>query len=739
MSEELTVLLRGTVERYKTYSYDFDLALTRFSEAEPDIDRRALLDCVDALLSEGDTDAAFAGLYLFTIYLKNDGNAVGLENVVTRYEGHFDEEKYPLILELKSRYLKRRVADIGAWQQALACDKRALDLLHGVFFAQSTYGVNASYASTLCRILEYGVRHRDALEKIKEFTGRDDYLYALHCISENIRNNSTYAKNYFLKAELMYYYMTAFGSEPEKAIQAVQDRCDMCDSIIAELSKAIDLEEAPSKRETYRALAETVFEYQSGLASTVSDEWEAQLQSSDSFDSCVSPMCHAKLSGRKYAYVCYSRMDYKAVFSDLYRLYCSNISVEYDRIVKSGSKWSASVKEAILDSDCAVVIFFLSRHALTSDSIYKEISIVRASSKKYFFISVTGDTASRMLYELYNAEAYEPLFKNSLTSDRLAGVISFFNDSIHFISRTESDYTRKLAGDIHHYFSGRSELLHGPVRPGAAAKLTAAVYTEPNGRIINGAHKPNEDYLISDEDQGLFIVADGVTRPHSEYPGQGPSAAYTAAKVFCQSAFKTLKSGLPRCTDGHAVERMLSDAFSEGNAEVAQWNKTWLQTHQENKLYKPAVVALCAVVYKESLYYCYIGDCIGVLIRGNCRHVFAERQTQAASKLHLTKEQLYLNYVNNPGGKHAYGILNGDPLACAMTVNSHFALENGDHIILSTDGLANMLLYERTEILTSGNFTSLIRPLSVEYDLPPFAEYSDDKALISVTVDELPV
>ena len=739
MCDELSVFLCDTVGRYKTYSYDFDLALTRFSEAEPDIDRRALLGCVDALLAEGNADAAFAGLYLFTIYLKNDGNAVGLENVVTRYEGYFDEEKYPLILELKSRYLKRKIADIGSWQQALACDKRALDLLHGVFFAQSTYGVNASYASTLCRILEYGVRHRDALETIKQFTGRDDYLYALSCISENIRNNSTYAKNYFLKAQLMYYYMTAFGSEPEKAIQAVEDRCDMCDSIIAELSKAIDLEEAPSKRETYRALAETVFEYQSGLASTVSDEWEAQLQSSESFESCVSPMCHAKLSGRKYAYICYSRMDYKAVFSDLYRLYCSNVSVEYDRIVKSGSKWSASVKEAILDSDCAVVIFFLSRHALISDSIYKEISIVRASSKKYFFISVTGDTASHMLYELYNSEAYDPLFKNSLTSDRLAGVISFFNDSIHFISRTESDYSRKLAGDINHHFSGRSELVHGPICVSAGTKLTAVTYAEPNGRIINGAHKPNEDYLISDEDQGIFIVADGITRPHAEYTGQASSAAYTAAKVFCQSAYRTLKSGLARCTDGHAVERLLSDAFSEGNAEVAQWNKTWLLTHQENKLYKPAAVALCAVVHKDTLYFGYVGDCIGVLIRGNCRYVFAERQTQAAGKLRPTKEQLYLNYVNNPGRKHAYGIINGDPLACALTVYSHFGLESGDRIILSTDGLANMLLYERTEILTGGNLISLIGPLSAEYDLPPFAEYPDDKALISITVDELPV
>ena len=737
MTNDLKDFLCNLVSRIKTYSYDFDLELTRYSETESDTDRRTILECVDELLKAGNTDAAFAGLYLFTIYLKNDNNTKGLETVVTSYERYFDDEKYPLVLELKSRYLKRKNKDLDAWKKALECDKRALELLHGRYFAKSTYGLNASYVSTLCRILEYGANNKETLEAIRSFISTEDVEFGLQCISENIRNIGSYAKNYYLKAQLMYYDMVVFRDEPEREIKAVEKRCEACDEMIAELSKAIEAEEFPAKCETYRSLAETIIAYQSSLAASVSAEWNEQLQQADSFDSCNSPMCHAKLSGRKYAYICYSRTDYKRVFQDLYWLYCNGISIEYDRIVKSGSKWSASVKEAMLDNDCAVVVFFLSGSVFTSDSLYKEITMVRASSKSYFFISVTGETTSRMLYDLYNKEPYEPLFKNTLTSDRLSQVISFFNDSIHYISRTENEYERKLAGDIKHFFRGQRELLHETGDVSAKVELLAGTFTAPNGRVFDGIKKPNEDYLICDEKQGIFIVADGVTRPHSEYARRETSPAYEVSRIFCKSVYRKVKAGILRCASGHEVERLMSDAFAEGNAEVAQWNENWVSANQPSRLYKPATVVICAVIYKNTLFFSYIGDCIGILIRNQCRFVFAERQTRAVSKLKVNKEQLYLHYVNNPNQKYSYGIINGDLLACTKAVHSHLALESGDRIILSTDGLANMLLSESPQILASNNLISIIPSLSGAYDVPPFAEYGDDKALIEIMVNSI--
>ncbi|MBQ4227615.1 MAG: hypothetical protein II697_05370, partial [Clostridia bacterium] len=81
--------------------------------------------------------------------------------------------------------------------------------------------------------------------------------------------------------------------------------------------------------------------------------------------------------------------------------------------------------------------------------------------------------------------------------------------------------------------------------------------------------------------------------------------------------------------------------------------------------------------------------------------------------------------------------INGDKLAPAMMVHSHFALEDGDKVILSTDGLADMLLSESTQILASQSLTSILPSLAAEYDVPPFAQYGDDKALIDITVKSL--
>ena len=61
-NEELKTYLKELVRRVETYSYEFDLGLTRFFETEQSIKGRDLLRCINQLLEEGDTDAAFACL-----------------------------------------------------------------------------------------------------------------------------------------------------------------------------------------------------------------------------------------------------------------------------------------------------------------------------------------------------------------------------------------------------------------------------------------------------------------------------------------------------------------------------------------------------------------------------------------------------------------------------------------------------------------------------------------------------
>ncbi len=726
--DELKSYLSDLVGRIETYSYEFDLELTRFFEKEQDLKGMDLMKCTVQLIAEEKTDEAFACLYLFTIYLKRDNNIDGLEKVVTDYEDVFPEEKYPLILELKSRYLKRRKNDIDSWKKALECDKKALKLLHGVFFAGSTYGINASYVSTLCRILEHGAKHSQDLCRIKEFISEDDCAEGVSCISDNIKSNPDYAKNYFLKAQLLYYRMIVFDGEPDRDPGAVNERCEYCDGMIAEISEAIKREHIAAKRETYRSFCRRISEYQSYLASSVADKVLSEIDSSPSFERCIDPMCHACPDGGKYAFICYSRVDYKAVFKDIYTLYCKNVAVKFDRIVKSGSKWASTVEEAILDKDCAVVIFYMSSDALISDSIYKELSIVSEADepnrKKYFFISVQGDTASKLLYDTYKNNDYDPLFKNTLTPDRISRLLSFFNDAIHFISRTESDYERKLISDIRHYLDENSAAVMKKKNT-AGGSLDVRTYYADNDRIFDGIKKPNEDHLIADRDNGVFIVADGVTRPHGEYGPDGKSSAYDVTVLFCETAYRCVISKLSGCSAVSDVTKLLKEAFVKGNDAAAGIT-------DKNEFFRPATVALCAVIFKGELCFAYIGDCSGVLIRGGCRYVFAERQTEAVSRLGLSKEELYNNYINKPGKKFAYGVINGDPLASAFVVTSHMRLEDGDKVIVATDGLTDALLYESTVILNNPELSLLIPSVSACYDNPPFAGYADDKAMIDI-------
>ena len=59
--------------------------------------------------------------------------------------------------------------------------------------------------------------------------------------------------------------------------------------------------------------------------------------------------------------------------------------------------------------------------------------------------------------------------------------------------------------------------------------------TKPHGR---GLDKPNEDRLLVDKERGIFIVLDGVTRPHSEYEAAPfESAAGEVGDIFLKEVY----------------------------------------------------------------------------------------------------------------------------------------------------------------------------------------------------------
>jgi serine/threonine protein phosphatase PrpC len=114
--------------------------------------------------------------------------------------------------------------------------------------------------------------------------------------------------------------------------------------------------------------------------------------------------------------------------------------------------------------------------------------------------------------------------------------------------------------------------------------------------------KPNEDYLIADDKNKIYIMCDGVTRDliDGRYPESSPS--YLAARTFAESVYRKLL--LNSCTS--CPFQILIDAVAWGNSRIAQLNSERIKARQK---ILPGTVGAVAQIIEDKIYYVYLGDC----------------------------------------------------------------------------------------------------------------------------------
>ena len=137
-----------------------------------------------------------------------------------------------------------------------------------------------------------------------------------------------------------------------------------------------------------------------------------------------------------------------------------------------------------------------------------------------------------------------------------------------------------------------------------------------------GLNKPNEDYYLTDEANRIYMVLDGVTRNHDEYAQmQQESPARTVSRLFASSVQRTLVGAEMRQKTPDAIKRLLRDAIERANRDVAAYcaGKQWS--------FLPATVCVLCIVIEHTVYYAYIGDCIGMLLRDGQKIRFTQEQT----------------------------------------------------------------------------------------------------------------
>ena len=248
--------------------------------------------------------------------------------------------------------------------------------------------------------------------------------------------------------------------------------------------------------------------------------------------------------------------------------------------------------------------------------------------------------------------------------------------------------------------------------------------TRPHGRELA---KPNEDRLLIDEERGVFIVLDGVTRVHSEYDALPyESAARDVGDIFMDSVYEHICQHI---SDSDPRE-ILEGAVIRANSRIKAYRE---KRSLEEWGFYPSTLGIISILRENRLYYLCVGDCLGVLIRGSSRMLFGREFALEAVDLHgVSKKDRYEIYCNHPENHLSYTVFNGDDVVMQGVEYSFIDLCRGDILFLASDGIGDYLKFEKTSDLKTQTAEEIIA-LSGEYDAPPYAEYADDKTVIKIS------
>lgn len=254
-------------------------------------------------------------------------------------------------------------------------------------------------------------------------------------------------------------------------------------------------------------------------------------------------------------------------------------------------------------------------------------------------------------------------------------------------------------------------------------KYTVKSATLPHER---GIPKPNEDRLLIDEEKNIFIILDGVTRPHGEYY-HSPYKSYAAdmGDIFIKEAYAYLSEHID---DPNPME-LLYAAARAANGSLAEYCKNLDPISTD---FYPSTLGIISFIRDKRLYYLCAGDCMGIILRGKSKITFGKQLVlEAVDLLGVSKTERYAHYCNHPEGPLSYAVFNGSREAIDGLDYSFIDLCEGDILFLCTDGIANYLKYERNTTLSLQSPEEIIS-MSKKYDRPPFAAYADDKTLIKI-------
>ena len=767
--------LESIVDRVGCSDYLFIISITKLEERYG----QSLVTCLWEILDNFyfhpqvfRKDIAFAAMYNLVHHYYRRYDVEELRKLLTAYSPYFQlfDKEFPLCYEFLERYCLvnadygnqlritkltlKRLEQFGKQSQ----DKR---LCHIGNYVQTgnNVAIKIGYTSSICSILEYCylrenfhktdiVKQSDLHELTREeleevLDGKDDKIdlslidsteisLAEEYVEEAINYNPDYPKYYFLKAKLKFYSNMYLGLpynfELRSEIQRLLEKAQQLENPAAE--------DYRRRLFTYEQFQKTVDDFSERKNRRAPLGQRAKyLRDMDkilNYKACPSHQYRPEIlfQDGDYVFISYSTRDFKQVYCDILEMQRSGIKYWYDKDAAPGADWRAVIDEKIKNSKC--VLCYLSNNYVLSEPVLRELKYAHSLNKPILSIDLTGKKRITQIIADIARESNESDMR-SFSSDMLATFTTIFDDNITVISRDKEPEVFSHMPTLRKALAQKFPKVLCDIRSESGLWKNDRKY-KFDGEIIE---KPNEDYLIANNEYNLYIVADGISRKAEEYRTYRNSIASSVSKLFCEQLEKSVVEKMKREPKKSDIEELLKTAFNEANKNVQKLLDE--DKNYDRSAEKPGCVGVVALIYDYTLYFGVIGDCMGILMRNNHHIVFGEKQTTYVfEKLGLEQNRkiLYEDYVNIPGSDYGYGVVNGNESASEYFKTSHIDLEDGDIIYLVSDGISDYILFNKPQKLADLTIDELCYNSSKQ-DRSLKKQYCDDKAMIKITVGNI--
>lgn len=177
----------------------------------------------------------------------------------------------------------------------------------------------------------------------------------------------------------------------------------------------------------------------------------------------------------------------------------------------------------------------------------------------------------------------------------------------------------------------------------------------------------NEDALLVDQENGIFLLADGMG---------GHQAGEVASRLAVDVTYVYIRNNLQRAREAHSLSALLEDAVVHAHTTIRE------QAGTSPLLNGMGTTLVIMLIHNTDAYLCHIGDSRAYLLREGIRQVTRD---------HTMDDYLLSRNIMTRGQKSHILTQAVGTSEHPAPEQHHLKLQPGDIMLLCSDGLTDML------------------------------------------------